>query len=348
MSLFKIILLLPLSLLWNLASSLKNWAYDVRLFKARKLPVKVLSIGNITMGGVGKTPLVQELCRKFSEKYKVAIVVRSYKADLRTPAKVDLSLENAIQIFGDEAVLLARSLPEISIFSGPQKLESAEYALQQIPGLGLILIDDGFQHRKLYRECDYVVLDATEPLKNYFCFPMGRARESWSQAVDRASGFIMTRTNLVEPEVLAKLRSKLPAGKPSFTTRLEFDELEEWFVDGRPKTAINPRELKNLNPLLLTGIGRPEQVERFLFVTWGYKFESLRLPDHHRYTVDDFAFSSSVVLTTEKDALKIVELPWNSMKATSLKRLLVLKTKYVWDDELEIVSRKMEECLFAV
>ncbi len=341
MKVLRILFLTPISWIWSLVSSIKNDLYEIGFFSQRKLPVPVLSVGNLTMGGVGKTPLVYELSKEFGKTMQVAIISRSYKGSLKQPSRVQYQEEGATKIYGDEAVLLARLNASLPVFSGPNKTETAIFALREMPSLQLLIVDDGFQHRKLFRQCDVLVLDATESFESYLCFPLGRARESWEH-LDRASIFVITRGNLVSEETLMELLAQLPSEKSCFVTSIVPECLLEWsFIESR-WSSVDFSLMKTLKPRLVTGLGRPQQFEMLVRQTFQEKFMMTSFPDHHDYRSEDFSFSEPALLTTEKDAVKMI-----AIKAPSLqrKRLFVLKTRYEWENGIEPVLQEMKKCL---
>ena len=114
-------MLKPLELLYHLASATKNTLYDLNLIQSKKLTVPVISIGNLSFGGTGKTPFIQFVAENLKATKKIAIVSKSYKAQLKQAQRVDLNRENPAAFYGDEACLLQKSLPFCSVWSGPQK-----------------------------------------------------------------------------------------------------------------------------------------------------------------------------------------------------------------------------------
>jgi len=299
----------PLSRLYEKMAGFKNYLYDKDYFQSLELSVPVLSLGNLTMGGTGKTPLT-DFCLKYFQRRKVktAVVSRNYKAQVQDAAEVDLKHENAAAYFGDEPVLLAERNPHVHFFVGPIKYETAVYAMEK-QNPALVVIDDGFQHRKLHRDVDIVILDATESLANYACVPVGRAREPW-EALSRATAFVITKVNLASPKQMDALMEKLrPFGKLIVPMSYEIMRLHP--LQGGPEKALE--NMKNAKVLLISGIAQPSSFEKSLekFSVQILKHESFR--DHHPYTAADVARLVEVwkslgkpeIITTEKDFVKL-------------------------------------------
>lgn len=288
-------ILKPIELFYHFLSGLKNMAYDLNFFPTQLLPAPVISVGNLSFGGTGKTPCIELLARSFLGK-KVVIVCRSYKANLTEAQKVNLSLENAANLFGDEAVLLQTLLPQTSVWSGPSKWKTAVACLAEKPDL--ILIDDGFSHRQLHRQFDLVLFDATRIGNEYF-------RESLS-ALKRAHAVILTKTQFAQQEQLnqfkADLKKKFPHLQGSIFSAGSI--LEVPFGKECPVFAF-------------CGIAKPDSFQNQL-VDLGYQIEFFEgYADHQTYSdelqkelAEKFAKLQSQhpqlkMLTTTKDAVKI-------------------------------------------
>ncbi|MGZ3805120.1 MAG: tetraacyldisaccharide 4'-kinase [Pseudobdellovibrionaceae bacterium] len=308
----------PLSSLYEKIADFKNYLYNKEYFQPLRLPVPVLSLGNLTVGGTGKTPLT-DLCLKYYQRRKVktAVVSRSYRAQVSGMAQVDLNHANAAAYFGDEPVLLAERNPQAHFFVGPTKFKTALYASEKL-NPGLIIVDDGFQHRQLNRDVDIVILDATEPLENYKCLPEGRARETWN-SLARASMFVVSKVNLASPEQLEKLFKELHKFNklivPMSYEILCLRKLETKVKD-ESKTEKPLKDCKGQRVLLISGIAQPKSFAKSL-EDFSLKVEAhFTFRDHHPYSEADV---SSIIekwrekdfpdlVTTEKDFVKLKSL----------------------------------------
>ncbi|WP_413288004.1 tetraacyldisaccharide 4'-kinase [Bdellovibrio sp. HCB337] len=299
----------PLSFLYKKVAGLKNYLYDHDYVTALEMPIPVLALGNITMGGTGKTP-VTDFCLKYFQRrrVKVAVVSRNYKALVSEAAQVNLDHENAAAYFGDEPVLLAQRNPQTDFFVGPVKFETAQLAVEKVSPQ-VIVVDDGFQHRQLYRDVDIVILDATEPLENYECVPLGRARESW-ESLARATAFVVSKVNLAQPAAVDALCEKLKEfGKPIVPMSYELMRLLS--IRGGPEKSL--KGIAGQPVLLLSGIAQPSSFEKSLEKFSLEKRGHLVYKDHHPYSQTDIAeilekwqkAGSPDIVTTEKDFVKL-------------------------------------------
>ncbi len=288
----------------------KNFLYDKGFFSPVELSVPVLSIGNLTVGGTGKTPLT-DFCLKYYQRRQVNAVVvsKNYRAQVKEIALVQPDRPDAAVYFGDEPVLLAEKNRQCRVYVGPRKYQTARFAFEK-DNPPLIIVDDGFQHRKLYRDADFVVLDATEAPLNYRCFPEGRAREPFKNLA-RATAILVTKTNMIATEELDILVSSLQRefSKPIFCFSYEMNQL-------RPHGVGRECDLKacaGMTCLLVSGLAKPLTFETSLR---GFSLKILKhrsFPDHHPYSkkdvediIDDWKTAGEpAVITTEKDYVKL-------------------------------------------
>jgi tetraacyldisaccharide 4'-kinase len=288
------------SRLYGSVMTLRNGCFDRGFLSSKELPVPVISVGNLTVGGTGKTPVTAALARELIRTgKKVGIISRNYKADGGGMRRVDPAHSDEVRIVGDEPFLLAKTLPQLGVFVGPSKSETAVWALTQDPSLQVLVVDDGFQHRRLKRDFDIVLIDVTDE-KSFEVVPFGRARES-STALERADWIVLTKTNWAPEERCEWMRAHLPDDIP--VTEARFQTV--W--PALPADAVVG---------VVAGIARTEiffdQVKKKYFGrvarTWSY-------PDHHRYAEREFAQwraflesdSKARLLMTEKDAVKVAD-----------------------------------------
>lgn len=295
--------------IYNFASQLKNKMYDVGILKTIKLSVPIISVGNLSVGGTGKTPCVYLIAGEFLKDHnfsRIVIVSRSYRGSLRKPQRVDLSWQDAPSYFGDEPCLLQKKLPNCSVWSGPSKYRTALAAIKaEKPDL--IIVDDGFSHRKLGRHFDLVLIDATDPLDYFHTLPVGRLREPMTE-LKRSSAILVTKTNLAD------------SGKLEFVTAM----IEK--VQPICFTAEAKMKATNLDPardrlFVFCGLGNPDSLTSAL-EKLGFTISHLRkFADHHPYTATelnsilaDFKLAQKQspylkLVTTAKDIIKIKEHP---------------------------------------
>ena len=302
--------LLPFSGVFRLGVGLRRAAYRHGWFKTRRLSRPVVSVGNLSVGGTGKTPLVAGVARiLLRHGWKPSILARGYgrssKADMIVLAP-GADRCAAPQDVGDEPALLARMLPEVPLvlcadrFRGGQEAEDRFHVNAHI-------LDDGFQHLALTRDVNIVALDATQPVSGRQLLPAGRLREP-PAALRRANIVVVTRTEAADAKALEQLVAKIHPAARVFHSRTELA-----FWQNALTGAVIPREkVPTGHVAAFCGIGNPQAFFRDLRL-WGFSLAATdAFPDHHVYTGREIsrlvakarAQGAEVLLTTQKDAVK--------------------------------------------
>lgn len=293
---------------------IKNILYDLNILKSKKVKAWVISVGNITSGGTGKTPCVDWLAKLLTH-HRVSIISRGYKSQSKGIRRVDPTRIDSAKVYGDEPTWLAANNPAVSVWVSPNRVEGCRKIINEVHP-EIIIADDAFQHRALYRDVDIVVIDATEPKKNYRYLPLGRAREGFD-SIKRAHAVFLTKINLVSPEVLRWLRGNIRFTKNIFEFKCGISHYKK----------LNSTELKNSffgeEVILVSGIGKPENFERLNPDVKIIKHFSFK--DHMNYDSKHIRnlleYKKVPILTTQKDSVK-------------LKNFSELNTASVWVSEL--------------
>jgi tetraacyldisaccharide 4'-kinase len=303
--------LFPVAKFFELAVRFRNSIFDRQWISVYNASVPILSIGNLTVGGTGKTPITQ-LCLEYltNDNLKVGVISRSYLAEVKKPCEVDLKHPKAARYFGDEPVLLAEKHPRVSFFVGPKKWQTVQFAVSKYK-FDILVIDDGFQHRRLRRNFDIVILDATDNYSRYEMLPLGRGREPWSE-LRRADLIILNKSNMVSKTHLEELRMRLPENKEV----LCFDYSVDKIVHYKSEKTLNLKEIKGKKFLLVSAIARPDIFEKMVAEFGVVSADSIHYRDHYQYTPQDVvnilaAYQKSgadFILTTEKDRVKLLSL----------------------------------------
>lgn len=297
----------------------RNFLYSRELLPRYSLPLPVISIGNISAGGTGKTPAVIFLARLLTGKgRKVAVLSRGYKGEKdRTGQTMIVNAGTSPRQAGDEPVLIARRLPGVPVLVGRNRYQSGRLGLKEF-GTEVFILDDGFQHLILRRNLDLVLIDAARPFFQPL-LPRGYLREP-PASLERAGGVILTRIDQAVPEDVERLhrylQSKFP-GKKVFHARYYSPGLQEWRF-----WRHYPEEARFLDPAgkkagVFAGVAFPASVCRTLEQMGVAVTGSLFLPDHEPVTPEELInFSrqceekgAQLLVTTEKDAVKFSFLP---------------------------------------
>lgn len=326
------ILLYPVSLLMALVVWARETLYRLHILKSYKVQTQVLSVGNLTFGGTGKTPSVDFLLSQLKTRKKIAVISRGYGRTTTGFYKVDPNQPNATSLYGDEPVLQAINHPDVPIYVCEDRVHGCEQ-IEKDGKFDLIIADDAFQHLKLQRDLDIVVVDATEHPTHYFYPPAGRARNSLSY-LKRADFVFLTKTNLCRSDDMTWIKKKLKKYKV-----IEFESRIDGILDLK-----SGRHLETLikEASLISGIGKPKNFEESLRKSLGINIKKHYVfKDHHSYTPEDIAaikedLQGQIVITTEKDAVKLREY-------TDSLNLAVTKLKFVSKNSNEL--EKLYEAL---
>ena len=286
------------------------YRYDI--LKTRRLPHPVISVGNLTIGGTGKTPLVAYLALRLKEAgYSPVILSRGYK---RKPGIKPLLVSDGSQILsspetcGDEPYLLAQKLEGVVLAVGKNRWRAGQ-SLSTLPGRLVYILDDGYQHLKLARDLDLLLIDGTQPLESQALLPAGRLREPLS-AMQRADAIVVTREHLAPDlsKLVQEIRGRNPA-IPIFPFSHEIDEIYDLASGER----LYRTDLRGKGVVALAAIGNPVQFLRDLDMAGITVLDSFLFRDHHRYSRKELEralkrcqeLSATGIVTTEKDAVRL-------------------------------------------
>ncbi len=316
------------SLLYGIASGTKNFLYDKGILKPKKVDAFVISVGNFTTGGVGKTPVVAELAKHYinEEKVEVAIISRGYGGKLDNKGvniiSDGINLYHKADMAGDEPYWLAVNLNMCAVLTCSSRYKAAKYAVEKL-GVKTIILDDGFQHRKLHRDLDLVLVDSEKMFGNENLLPAGPLREG-TEGFNRVDKLVVVSKNIdhTRAEKFARIMEKrltstptLPAGEGA---KVNLAKVEPDYI----YNIISGEHLeKGAEITALSAIGQPEQFYKFLEKDYNIK-EKITFDDHHQYTLEDIENIEGNIVTTEKDAVKLALLKKTNIYALRLKTVI--------------------------
>ena len=302
------------SIFYGFVTGFRNMLYDKGVLKQIKVNAKVISVGNVTTGGVGKTPLVAKLAQYYIDNdEKVAVISRGYGGKLSNK-KVNL-ISDGVNVYydaidaGDEAYWHAINNPMCCVLTCKNRVKAAEYAVNNL-GCTIIILDDGFQHRKIARDLDIVLVDSELCFGNEKLLPAGPLREG-KEAFDRVDKLVIVNKGGDSSKAgkYAKILSqKLDC--EAFVCTTEPDYIynimsNERLASGEPITA-------------LCAIGQPDQFFRFLEGKYEI-INKVAYDDHHVYTQNELDKIKGTIVTTEKDAVKLSKFNRKNIYAMKLK-----------------------------
>ncbi len=288
--------LLPVSWLFRLLVGVRRGLYLCGVMRSHSLPVPVIVIGNLTVGGSGKTPLVLWLVERLREAgWHPGIISRGYGRE--TEGVRSVSADSASTLVGDEPLLLARR-SGVSVFVGRDRVAAGSALLKTHPDCDVIVSDDGLQHYRLQRSVEIAVFDG-RGAGNAEVLPAGPLREP----LQRMSALTAVVWNAASEA--QSLIQGVPAGLPQFAMRLIG---QRFFSLVDAQHSCTEADLRGRHLYAMAGIGDPARFFAQLDAM-GLEFEAHPFPDHHNYTASDLAFAhDGVLLMTEKDAVKCAAL----------------------------------------
>lgn len=294
-------------------------SYMAGLRRQHRLPCRVVSIGNVTLGGTGKTPLTLWMARWLQRQgWRVVVLSRGYGGYGAARTRVVSEGDGPVCAWsevGDEPYLLAQELPGVPVLIGACRVLSGRVACEQF-GAQVVVLDDGFQHRALRREMDIVLIDATNPFGHGALVPRGNLREPLP-ALRRASALVLTRTELAGemlPALIEQLR-RWYGHRPIYHMQTVVEAL--WDVGDQRCEEVTV--LRRRRVVAFAGIGNPDAFAATLRQCGCDVVALLVFPDHHRYTVADWQaildltrrYGGECVVTTTKDAIRL-ESSWQA------------------------------------
>lgn len=310
------LLLIVLSSIYAVLARFRFKLYKNNILKQKESEVPVISIGNITTGGTGKTPFTAFLLEKLKNKYKIAVISRGYGAekDVEEP----FLIKDGREIFadpsqaGDELFMLARNKDNIIFIRSADRYKGSKLAQKE--GAELILLDDGFQHYQLKREMDVVILDAEDPFSNGRVLPAGYLREPFT-ALKRADVFLINRSENIDFNKLQEIEKSLNTLSPKNRGIFASETVLEKCISIADQDEKAASFLKEKRVFAFSGIGSPEAFKKSIRNAGGEVVSYRVFEDHYNYQQEDIltlldqyeSSDADLILTTEKDAVKLFD-----------------------------------------
>ncbi|UKK68325.1 tetraacyldisaccharide 4'-kinase [Prevotella communis] len=329
----------PLSWFYGLGVRFRNTLFETGFLKSRSFSIPVISVGNITVGGTGKTPHVEYLIRLLQDHSRVAVLSRGYK---RKSHGFQIANESSTaRTIGDEPFQMKQKFPKVIVAVDKNRVHGIEALNQKYQDIDVILLDDAFQHRYVKPGINILLVDYHRLIIYDTLLPAGRLREPLT-GKNRADMVIITKCpkdlKPMEYRVITKAMDLYPYQQIFFTT-LEYGELTPLFKKEAP--TVNLDKLKDHNVLLLTGIASPRQMKEDLTPVVS-KLSMLSFPDHHAFSQKDIEQISSefaklpspkCIITTEKDAARFIGLEGLSNEIKENTYILPVRIKFMLNQE---------------
>ncbi len=304
-------LLLPFALLYGGVIWLRNKLYDKDILKSTSVNLPIICVGNLSVGGTGKSPMVEYLLRLLKDQCEIATLSRGYKRKTKGYALADES-SSALEI-GDEPMQFHLKFPEVAVAVGEERLEAIPQLLHDRPKTQVIILDDGFQHRAVKAGLNIVLTDYNNLFTRDFFLPTGDLRDE-RRSYKRADIIVVTKCI---PDLGEKEKKEIIAEiEPMEHQQVFFSAIEY----GIPYHILHPQQEyylhKKLEVLLVTGIANIEPLKNYILDNT-YTYEKISYSDHYVFSIDDLKeirkrFSKmdnayKIIITTEKDAVRLAK-----------------------------------------
>lgn len=303
MNIFLLPLLLPLSLLYGAVVWLRNRLFDTEIFKSHRFDIPLISVGNIAVGGTGKTPHIEYLIEILSSEFKIAVLSRGYKRKSKGFQYVEM--DDLSQKTGDEPLQIKRKYPQTIVAVDANRKRGIERLRRDCHGLDAILLDDAFQHRRVAPSMNIVLVDCNRPFWKDLLLPAGRLRDCPSSL--RRADIILISKCL--PDISAETRERLTTKLKKYGKPVYFGYFE---ADAPCPLLGQSAGFDSSRLLALSGIANPLNFVSMLARLYPEaEIETLAFPDHHNFSEKDVKLisqksESQTIVTTEKDSMRLI------------------------------------------
>jgi tetraacyldisaccharide 4'-kinase len=337
-------LLIPVSLVYGIVVLLRNILFDKQFLRSVQFDFPVISVGNITVGGTGKTPHVEYLLALLSDKYRTAMLSRGYK---RKTSGFILAGEGAQPTeIGDEPFQVYSKFSNVSVAVDSNRVNGIKELKKSVKNLQAVVLDDAFQHRFVKAGLSIVLVDYTRPVFNDYLLPFGNLRESM-RGLQRADIIVITKVpeniELEESDYWRK-KLRLRAQQNLFFTNYEYQDMAPVYDKTSKEIKFSTLLKKSTKIILLTGIANPKPIEEYLNAT-GLISESIQYQDHHEYRqydiknilrkFDTICDENKIIITTEKDAVKLRNINDLPLSFTNNIYYLPIRVKFLFGKKEE-------------
>ena len=296
------ILLFPFALVYLVITTFRNFLYDVNFLKSNSFDSTIIGVGNLSLGGTGKTPFVEFLIKKYSKRFNIALISRGYKRKSIGFYKADSN--SSPDLIGDEPFQIFKKFSNITVAVDKNRANAISKILNEEKRTNLFILDDSFQHRKVKPNVNIILTTFNDPFYDDCIFPIGNLRES-KKSINRADIVVVTKSPKdLKTDKKNQIKSKLNIAHHQnvFFTSINYGNV----LKGDANFKIN--DLKNKKILIVSGIANSRSFVEF-FSQNNIEYEHVNFSDHHNYTQEDInkieSDNESLIITTEKDFQKI-------------------------------------------
>ena len=295
-------LVFPLSIIFKFVTDIRNKLYDCNFLKSEKINVPVISVGNLSTGGTGKTPLVDFIIYNLKRDYNISVLSRGNNR--KSKGFIEIKNSDNPSLVGDEPFLIKSNHSEVPVFACEDRVEGAKKIISE-NNTNLILLDDAFQHRKISRNLDIVLTDYNNLFYKDYLLPYGNLRESRNN-INRADVIIVTKCPLDFNKADAiKIKNQINPKKTQslFFSQIKYSEKLFGFKE------LSFKSIRNSKLTLVTGIANSQPLKEYLKKN-NVNFDHFDYPDHYNYSRKDVnkilaTTKNNIILTTKKDYYKL-------------------------------------------
>ena len=295
-------LVFPLSIIFKFVTDIRNKLYDCNFLKSEKINVPVISVGNLSTGGTGKTPMVDFIIYNLKRDYNISVLSRGYNR--KSKGFIEIKNSDNPSLVGDEPFLIKSNHLEVPVFACEDRVEGAKKIISE-NNTNLILLDDAFQHRKISRNLDIVLTDYNNLFYKDYLLPYGNLRESRNN-INRADVIIVTKCPLDFNKADAiKIKNQINPKKTQslFFSQIKYSEKLFGFKE------LSFKSIRNSKLTLVTGIANSQPLKEYLKKN-NVNFDHFDYPDHYNYSRKDVnkilaTTKNNIILTTKKDYYKL-------------------------------------------
>ena len=295
-------LVFPLSIIFKFVTDIRNKLYDCNFLKSEKINVPVISVGNLSTGGTGKTPMVDFIIYNLKRDYNISVLSRGYNR--KSKGFIEIKNSDNPSLVGDEPFLIKSNHSEVPVFACEDRVEGAKKIISE-NNTNLILLDDAFQHRKISRNLDIVLTDYNNLFYKDYLLPYGNLRESRNN-INRADVIIVTKCPLDFNKADAiKIKNQINPKKTQslFFSQIKYSEILFGFKE------LSFKSVRNSKLTLVTGIANSQPLKEYLKKN-NVNFDHFDYPDHYNYSRKDVnkilaTTKNNIILTTKKDYYKL-------------------------------------------
>ncbi len=329
-------MLLPFALLYWLGISIRSWLYDKKILRSASFGLPLICIGNLSVGGTGKSPMVEYIVGLLKDRFRVATLSRGYKRKTRGYALAG-EKSTALEI-GDEPMQFHLKFPDVPVAVGEERLDAIPQLLHDRPGTEAIILDDAFQHRAVSAGLNILLTEYNNLFTRDFYLPTGDLRDLKS-AYKRADIIVVTKCPAsITTEEKNRLRAEINPSDHQhiFFTAIEYGRLYHILGNGSHELSASTEVL------LVTGIANPRPLKAFLEQQCG-AYQMQEYSDHHIFTIDDLRDISKkfdnidaadkIILTTEKDAVRLVK--FNAEIADWPLYVIPVRHRFLFDEQAQ-------------